>query len=188
MPRLTLPVAAKRDHILGPLDAPITLLEYGDFECPNCGDAYPEVMDLLERVGDHVRLVFRHFPLTQIHPHSQRAAEAAEAAAAQGRFWDMHGLLFERQQDLDDDALLTYARVLGLDLARFQDDILGGVHLRRIREDFLSGARSGVNATPTFFVNEQRYDGPWDVESLMAAIAHATPTRRLRPRPHPRGR
>ena len=132
----------------------------------------------MQQVGDHVRLVFRHFPLTQVHPHSQRAAEVAEAAGAQGRFWDMHGLLFENQQALEDDDLVTYARVLDLDLARFRDDILAGEHLRHVREDFLSGARSGVNGTPSFFINDQRHDGPWDAESLLAAIAHSMPSRR----------
>lgn len=181
MARLVLPVSEDSDHILGPADAPITLLEYGDFECPSCGQAYPEVAEVLRQSGDHVRFVFRHFPLTRIHPHAQRAAEAAEAAAAQGRFWDMHGLLFENQQALDANDLVTYARRLDLDLVRFRDDLVSGDHLRHVREDFLSGVRSGVNGTPSFFINEQRYDGPWDVASLLAALAHATPRRRSAP-------
>jgi len=169
-PMLTLPVSAQRDHILGSSKARITLLEFGDFECPHCREAHFVLKDLMEQGSNLVRLVYRHFPLTQVHPHSQRAAEAAEAAGAQGRFWEMHDLLFENQDALDDYDLVTYASALGLDLARFRLELLQGTHTSRVREDFLAGVRSGVKGTPTFFIDGRRYDGPWDLESLTAEL------------------
>jgi protein-disulfide isomerase len=171
MSTLTPPVSEDRDHIRGLLTAPVTLVEYGDFECPHCGRAHSIVSELLERLPDDVRLVFRHFPLTQIHPHAQAAAEAAEAAGAQGRFWEMHDLLFENQDALDAPSLLGYAGALRLDLPRFEKELVGGVHTPRVRSDFTSGVRSGVNGTPTFFINGRRHDGPWDIQSLADAIA-----------------
>ncbi|MDB5330139.1 MAG: oxidoreductase [Phycisphaerales bacterium] len=167
---LSVPVSEERDHILGPPDAPVTLLEYGDFECPYCGQAYYVLKDLEAQMGDQVRQVFRHFPLTQIHPHAGRAAEASEAAAAQGRFWEMHDMLYENQDALSDYDLVAYAQALGLDVRRFRTELLSDAYAPRIREDFLSGIRSGVNGTPTFFINGRRHDGPWDLDSLMAAI------------------
>ena len=169
-PALTLPVTETRDHIRGPRTAPATLVEYGDFECPHCGRAHFILNELIEQMGDQVRLVFRHFPLTQAHPHAQRAAEAAEAAGAQRRFWEMHDMLFENQDALEDSDLMAYAQELGLDLDRFQVELVSGAHAPRVRQDFLSGVRSGVNGTPTFFINGRRHDGPWDLESLAAAI------------------
>lgn len=170
--RLVLPVG-ERDHILGPATAPVTLVEYGDYECPHCGRAHPIVNALLEHLGDQLRFVFRHFPLATIHPHAQNAAEAAEAAGAQGQFWEMHDVLFENQDVLDDEALVQYAVALGLDPRRFIGELGNHVHTPRVREDFLSGARSGVNGTPTFFVNGVRHDGPFDLDTLLAAIAPA---------------
>ncbi|MDB5290625.1 MAG: bdbD [Phycisphaerales bacterium] len=167
---LTMPVSEDRDHILGPPNAPVTLVEYGDFECPYCGQAYWVLKQLEEEMRDQVRQVFRHFPLTQIHPHAERAAEASEAAAAQGRFWEMHDMLYENQDALDDYDLMRYAQALGLDTRRFRAELLRGLYAPRVREDFLSGIRSGVNGTPTFFINGRRHDGPWDFDSLMAAI------------------
>jgi protein-disulfide isomerase len=167
---LTLAVSDERDHIRGPLTAPVTLVEYGDFECPHCGAAHAVLGDLLDEMGDQFRLVFRNFPLTQVHPRAERAAEAAEAAGAQGRFWEMHDALFENQEALDDESLLSYAQDLDLDLVAFERDLVGGVYTPRVREDFMSGVRSGVNGTPTFFINGQRHNGAWDVESLGAAI------------------
>ncbi|MDB5174328.1 MAG: oxidoreductase [Phycisphaerales bacterium] len=167
---LTLPISEDRDHILGPPNAPVTLVEYGDFECPYCGQAYWVLKELEAQMGDQTRMVFRHFPLTQIHPHAGRAAEAAEAAGAQGRFWEMHDMLYENQDALDDYDLVGYAQALGLDVRRFRAELLTGVYAPRVREDFLSGIRSGVNGTPTFFINGRRHDGPWDLDSLMAAI------------------
>jgi protein-disulfide isomerase len=158
--KLTPPVS-KRDHTFGPSKAPLTLVEYGDFECPHCGAAYPVVKKILETLGDRLQFVYRHFPLTQVHPHAEFAAEAAEAAGAQGRFWEMHDLLFENQQTLDDPHILLFAESLKLDLERFRLELVEHVHRGRVREDFMSGVKSGVNGTPTFFINGVRYDGSW---------------------------
>jgi protein-disulfide isomerase len=171
-PRLTLPVS-ERDHVIGPATAPVTLVEYGDYECPYCGAAHPVTVQLVQLLGDDLRFAFRHFPMTQIHPHAGLAAEAAEAAGAQGRFWEMHDLLFENQQRLALADLLGHAQTLGLDVARFALELESHVHRPRVREDFLSGVRSGVNGTPTFFVNGVRHNGGWDLESMLAAIRAA---------------
>lgn len=171
IPRLTRAVSDKRDHIIGPADAAVTLVEYGDFECPHCRQASLILDTLLESTPRDVRLVFRHSPLSQIHPHAQQAAEAAEAAGAQGRFWEMHELLFENQDALDEADLSEYAAQVGLDLPRFVRDLASGAFKDRVREDFLSGVASGVNGTPTFFIDDVRYDGPWDLESLGRLVA-----------------
>ena len=168
-PRLAVPVG-ESDHAIGPATAPVTLVEYGDYECPYCGAAHVSVKKILGVLGDGVRFVFRNFPLSQVHPHAFQAANAAEAAGAQGEFWGMHDLLFENQKHLDTASLLAYARALGLDLQRFGADLTQQTYARRIREDFLSGVRSGVNGTPTFFVNGVRHNGGYDPESLLAAI------------------
>jgi protein-disulfide isomerase len=168
---LVLPVSTDRDHIQGPADAPVTLVEYGDYECPYCGAAYPIIKDVQAQIGDRLRFVFRNFPITTSHPHAEQAAEAAEAAAAQGGFWPMHDLLYENQQKLQDDDLRGYAAQLGLDLDRFDSDLTRHVHATRVREDFMSGVRSGVNGTPTFYVNGVRHDGAYDTESLLAALS-----------------
>jgi protein-disulfide isomerase len=170
--KLTLPVGP-RDHIQGSPAAAVTLVEYGDFECPYCGAAYPIVRQIQQNLGEQLCFVFRHFPLTQIHPHAERAAEAAEAAGAQGHFWEMHDLLFENQQSLDDHNLLRLAKVLKLDIERFAHELVEGTYLERVREDFMSGVRSGVNGTPTFFINGVRHDGPWDMQSLLTRIVDA---------------
>lgn len=162
------------DHILGPADAPVTLVEYGDFECEHCGRAHPIVQEVLRQRPDRVRFVFRHFPLTQIHPHAQGAAEAAEAAGAQGAFWPMHDLLFEHQEALDSDSLIAYARQLSLDVDRFERELRDHTCAEQVRADFMSGVRSGVNGTPTFFINGRRHDQSWDLDSLLAAIDRAT--------------
>jgi protein-disulfide isomerase len=167
--KLTLPVAG-RDHIQGPFDAPVVLLEYGDYECPYCGEAFAIVKAIQERLGDRLCFCFRNFPLTNAHPHAEHAAEAAEAAGAQGRFWEMHDLLFENQDSLDDQNLAEYALTIGLDARRLVSEILAGTHVARMREDFRSGARSGVNGTPTFFINGERYDGSLNANELLAAI------------------
>jgi protein-disulfide isomerase len=168
--KLTLPVTSDRDHIQGSSTAPVTLVEYGDYECPYCGQAYPVIKEVQKRLGDKLQFVFRNFPLTEMHPHAQHAAEAAEAAAAQNRFWEMHDYLYEHQQALDDRYLEKYADYLGLDLAKFNTDMSSHVHADRIREDFLSGVRSGVNGTPTFYINEVRYDGSFDLETLLKTL------------------
>jgi protein-disulfide isomerase len=175
--KLALAVSDSRDHILGPQTAAVTLVEYGDYECPYCGRAYGILKQLLKKSGDTVRLVFRNFPLTQIHPHAQRAAEAAEAAAEQNKFWGMHDALYENQEALEDEDILSYADRLGLDMERFQMGLDHGNYSKRIQEDFLSGVRSGVNGTPTFFINGLRHDGAWDPESLTEAIGQIAPVR-----------
>jgi protein-disulfide isomerase len=167
---VALPVSEDRDHLLGPRRAPVTLLEYGDYECPLCGQAHYVLQDLVAELRDQLRLAFRNFPLTQIHPHAELAAEAAEAAGAQGRFWPMHDMLFENQDALEEEDLVAYAQQVGLDLGRFQLELVQRLHAPRVREDFLSGVRSGVNGTPTFFINGHRHDGSWDLQSLDAAI------------------
>jgi protein-disulfide isomerase len=172
MSKLSLPVR-KLDHIRGPHDAPVTLLEYGDLECPYCGQAHFVLDALQEELGSLFRLVFRHFPLTSIHPHAEEAALAAEAAGAQGRFWEMHDVLFENQRALEDENLVEYAQALDLDLSEFGDAMRTGKELPRIKEDFLSGVRSGVNGTPTFFINGERHDGSFEYPVLYAAIKQA---------------
>ena len=171
--RLTLPVGA-RDHIRGPATAPVTMVEYGDYQCPFCGEANVVVDEVRRRLGDRLRFVFRNFPLTEVHPHAEHAAEAAEAAAAHGKFWEMHDLLYAHQEALDDTHLAAYGASLGLAAGEIHKALAGHTHADRIREDFLSGVRSGVNGTPTFFINGQRHDGPFDLDSLLEAIAGAT--------------
>jgi protein-disulfide isomerase len=171
-PTLTPPIG-ERDHVIGPPNAPVTLVEYGDYECPYCGAAHPVVTAVRRRLGKGLRFAFRHFPLTRIHPHAEHAAEAAEAAGAQGKFWQMHDLLFEHQDALEDEDLLLYAASIGLDLERFASELENGLYAARVREDFLSGVRSGVNGTPTFFINGRRHEGAFDLQTLLAAIAAA---------------
>jgi protein-disulfide isomerase len=170
---LTLPVDDQRDHVQGPADAPVTLLEYGDYECPYCGAAYPILKQVQARMGDRLRFVFRNFPITTSHPHGEQAAEAAEAAAAQGKFWEMHDHLYEHQQHLDDSDLHGYAEELGLDVERFDSDLAGHAFADRVREDFMSGVRSGVNGTPSFYVNGAKYDGDYSLEALVAELERA---------------
>jgi protein-disulfide isomerase len=170
---LAVAVDNDRDHIQGPADAAVTLVEYGDYECPYCGAAYPIVKELQARMGDRLRFVFRNFPITTSHPHAEQAAEAAEAASAQGRFWEMHDLLYENQRRLRDQDLHSYAEQLGLDVEQFDKDLAGHVHAPRVREDFMSGVRSGVNGTPSFYVNGARHDDSYDLETLLAALERA---------------
>jgi protein-disulfide isomerase len=166
---LVVPVG-EGDHFQGPANAPVTLVEYGDFECEHCGRAYPIVKAVRRRLGNRLRFVYRHFPLTEIHPHAEHAAEAAESAAAQGRFWVMHDRLFERQFALEDEDVIEYARELGLDAPRVASDVAAHTYRTQVRDDFLSGVRSGVNGTPTFFVNGVRHDDAWDEDTLAAAL------------------
>jgi len=174
---LTPPIGA-RDHVQGPVDAPVSLVEYGDFECPHCGRAYPIVKAVLKAMGPRLRFAFRNFPLRESHPHAEHAAEAAEAAGAQGKFWEMHDRLFERQFALDDEYLVEYATDLGLDARRFAEELSAGVYAPRVREDFRSGVRSGVNGTPTFFIDGVRYDESWDLEPLLAALEQQATAKR----------
>ena len=170
---LTVPVAEERDHIQGPAEAAVTLVEYGDYECPYCGAAYPIIKEVQARMGERLRFVFRNFPITTSHPHAERAAEAAEAAAAQGRFWEMHDLLYENQARLRDDDLRAYAEKLGLDVELFDAELAEHVHAARVREDFMSGVRSGVNGTPTFYIDGVRHDDSYDLETLLGALERA---------------
>jgi protein-disulfide isomerase len=170
--KLKPPVGAN-DHVQGPADAPVTLVEYGDYECPYCGEAYPVVKALQKRLGGQLRFAFRNFPLSQAHPHAEHAAEAAEAAGAQGKFWQMHDMLYENQDALDPEDLVRCAQALRLDVPRFAREIAKHLYAERVREDFSSGVRSGVNGTPTFFINGVRHDGPFDLGSLLAAIEEA---------------
>jgi protein-disulfide isomerase len=170
---LTTPVNEDRDHMQGPADAPVTLVEYGDYQCPYCGAAHPIVKEVQARMGDRLRFVFRNFPISTSHPRAEQAAEAAEAAAAQGRFWPMHDLIFENQKRLSDRDLRGYAEQVGLDLDRFDRELIEHTHADRVHEDFMSGVRSGVNGTPTFFINGARHDDSYDVETLRAALEGA---------------
>jgi protein-disulfide isomerase len=169
---LAVPVS-ERDHSQGSPDAPITLVEYGDYECPHCGAVHPILKQILGEMGNGLRFVFRHYPLSAMHHHAMRAAEAAESAAAQGQFWPMHDVLFEHQQNLEDDAFVGYAQSLGLDLPRFKAEFSGHLHLPRVQEDFRGGVRSGVKGTPSFFINGIRYKGAYDFEPLLAALRAA---------------
>jgi Na+/H+ antiporter NhaA len=165
------PVDPSRDHIRGPAEASVTVVEYGDFECPYCGRAEPVVRDLLTDVD--IRYVWRQLPLTDVHPAAQLAAEAAEAAASQGMFWPMHDLLLQRQDDLRPKDLVRYAAELGLDADQFHDDLMRHVHAARIAQDVESADLSGVSGTPTFFINEQRHYGAYDIDTLKGAVQTA---------------
>ena len=167
--QLTLPVS-DRDHMQGHQDAAVTLVEYGDFECLHCRQVKPIVKELQSRFGDRLRYVFRHFPIAAQHPDAQLAAEAAEAAAGQGKFWEMYDRLFDHQGALGERQLVQYAADIDLDVERFSREVADHVHANRVREDFLSGVRSGASGTPTFFINGDRYDGPWDLDSLITEI------------------
>jgi NhaA family Na+:H+ antiporter len=162
-------VQPARDHVRGAVDGRVTLVEYGDFQCPYCGDAYPIVMKLLEDF-DWLRFVFRHMPLADLHPRAPAAAEAAEAAAAQERFWDMHDRLFEHQHELADEELRGHAAALGLDVERFDRELREGVHRERVEEDLRSGGQSGIPSTPGFFVNGALHAGSPTEPDLRRAI------------------
>ena len=170
---LALPVSEGRDHLRGRRDAAVTLVEYGDYECPYSGAAYPIVKQIQARMGGRLRFVFRNFPIASLHPHAERAAEAAEAAGAQGKFWEMHDRLFQSQPRLGDDFLSSYAERLGLEVDRFHKELSEHTHAGRIRDDLLSGERSGVPGTPTFFINGVRHGSSFDFEVLLAALERA---------------
>jgi Na+:H+ antiporter, NhaA family len=178
---LTPPVDVARDHVRGRTDAPVTLVEYGDFQCPYCGEAYPVVLDLLERFGDRLRFVFRHFPVPDLHPHAAAAAEAAEAAGAEGRFWDMHDRLFTHQLQLSDAELRGHAEAIGLDVERYDKALQEGVHTGRVEQDLRSGAQSGVPSTPRFFINGVIHLGSPTAVELGEAIASELPSKIIDP-------
>jgi NhaA family Na+:H+ antiporter len=173
---LTPLVDIERDHVRGAAGAPATLVEYADFQCPFCGDAYPVVNELLARFGDRLRFVFRHMPLTDLHPRAEAAAEAAEAAAAQGRFWEMHDRLFTHQHELSDSDLVAHAEAIGLDTERFERELRDGRYAARVAEDYASGARSGTPSTPRFFVNGYIHLGSPSLAELRDAISVELPT------------
>ncbi|MFN2187509.1 MAG: Na+/H+ antiporter NhaA, partial [Candidatus Promineifilaceae bacterium] len=159
----------ENDHIQGPDNAPVTLVEYGDYECPHCRQVYTNIRELQERMGKRLRYVYRHLPVSKIHAQATLAAEAAEAAGAQGKFWEMHDML-SGHEELDRSRVVDYAKELDLDMEQFLHDIDEHVYVEKVREDFEGGIRSGVNGTPTFFVNGERYDGAWDLESLIEVV------------------
>jgi protein-disulfide isomerase len=171
---LAVPVG-RYDHALGPANAPVRLVEYGDYECPYCRSAYLVLRKLRHRLGDRLRYVFRNFPLEAVYPHARTAAEAAEAAASQGRFWEMHERLFEHQRAREDADLLRHAAELGLDVARFEGEMAEHAHAGKVEADYDGGLRSGVRATPTFFVNGARHWGSYRTHSLLAAIEAESP-------------
>jgi protein-disulfide isomerase len=166
-------IDSDEDHIRGPDDAPVTLVEYGDFECPYCGRAEPTVRELLSQMGTEVRYVFRQLPLIDVHQHAQLAAEAAEAAGAQGRFWEMHDLLFDHQDALTGRDVVGYAEQLGLDIERFHGELKRHEHAARVARDVESAELSGVAGTPTFFINGQRHHGAYDIATLTKAVKAA---------------
>jgi protein-disulfide isomerase len=167
--KLSAPVNAEEDHVLGPANAPVTLVEYGDFECPFCGRSYPAVRRIRGELGDRLRFVFRHYPRPE-HPHARHAALAAEAASAQGRFWEMHDQLFEHQDALTDSDLAQYASDIGLDVERFRHDLTSHVNMDRVQRDIQSGAHNDVHGTPTFFINGVKHEGPDTFDDLLSAI------------------
>ncbi len=178
--KLTLPVG-ERDHIQGNPNAPVTLVEYGDYECPHCGAAYPIVKRLQDQMGKRMRFVFRNFPLNEVHPHALHAAEAAESVgihAGPDAYWAMHDLIFEHQRDLSDAALGRLAAQAGAPADLVLGELKTDLHKPRVREDFMSGVRSGVNGTPTFFINGVRHDAPWDQGSLFLALDAAAKAHR----------
>jgi protein-disulfide isomerase len=164
-------VTVGRDHIAGPAEAPLTLVEYGDYQCPSCGAAYPEVKSVQRKVGSKLRFVFRNFPLKTSHEFAWHAAEIAEAAATQGRFWEIHDFLYEHQAGLaDDENAWKFVRELDLDLPRLRAEVFSHAHQSRIQEDFDGGVRSGVNGTPTFYVNGTRFEGTPSAHGLGRAL------------------
>lgn len=166
------PPVGDRDHTQGPTNAPVTLLEFGDYECPYCGTAEPVVKDVQQAMGDHLRFAFRNFPLPQ-HPYAEIAAEAAEAAGAQGKFWQMHDLLYQHQNALAPRDLVQYAQQLGLDVQEFEQDLQQHKGVGKLRQDIRSGEESGVQGTPTFFINGEMYQGELTPRALLSALRQA---------------
>jgi protein-disulfide isomerase len=158
------------DHVRGPADAPVTLVEYGDYECPHCGAAHPVVNLVQDHFGPRLRFVFRHFPLNQAHPNAESAAESAEFAGAHGRFWEMHDGIYENQDRLGLPLLFALTGALGLSESDLRAALVSGTYAPKVKSDFLGGVRSGVNGTPSFFINGMRHDGTYAFDDLVAAI------------------
>jgi protein-disulfide isomerase len=170
--RLTPPVS-ERDHLLGPATARVTLVKFGDYECPYCGALHPVIQAARKAFGENLRFAFRHFPLRSSHPHALAAAKAAEAAGEQGRFWEMHDRLYRRQTQLEDEDLPRHALEIGLDVPRFERELSARTHEARIREDLASAAQSGAGGTPSLFINGELYQGSLDRDEVFAALARA---------------
>ncbi len=158
------PAVGSEDHIQGNANATIELVEYGDYECPHCGRAYPLIKSIQQQMGDQLKFVFRNFPLEEAHPHAVHAAVAAEAAAAQNKFWEMHDIIYEHQRHLNDKNLVDYAKQIGLNPEQFAQDFEAPASQEKVDTDFESGVRSGVNGTPSFFINGKKFEGSWEDE------------------------
>jgi protein-disulfide isomerase len=166
MSKLKPPIDSK-DHFQGKENAPIVLVEFGDYQCPHCGRAYPIIKNIQKKLGDRLKFVFRNFPLAESHPDATHAAIAAEAASAQNKFWQMHDILFENQIRLDDIHLVRYAEKIGLDVVQFEKDFEAPLYQEKVESDFESGVRSGVNGTPSFFINGEKYNGDWEEKHFL---------------------
>jgi protein-disulfide isomerase len=175
-PDLAVPVT-EQDHAQGPPDAPVTLVEYGDYECPWCGRTFPLIKRLQSELGDQLRVVYRNFPQSSTHPHASVAAQAAEAAAAQGKFWEMHDVLFEHQDELNTPDLVHYGLRIGVEVYRFQADLASERFGARVQADYDGGVRSGVTGTPTIFINGRRYAGKLEYDPMLSAVRDALNTR-----------
>ena len=160
------PAVSSKDHIQGNSTARIELVEYGDYQCPHCGRAYPIIKNLQRSLGGDLKFVFRNFPLSEMHPDAFNAAAATEAAGLQNKFWEMHDIIFEHQQRLDMKSLIGYAKTIGLDIGRFKNDISENMIKDKVEQDFESGVRNGVNGTPSFFINGKKYNGDWEEDIL----------------------
>ena len=158
------PAVSSKDHIQGDNNAQLELVEYGDYQCSYCGQAYPIIKAIQQTLGNNLKLVFRNFPLSEVHPNAENAAMAAEAAAMENKFWQMHDMLYENQAQLDPQDLISYAKKVGLDAAKFEKDSESNAVSEKVESDFESGVRSGVNGTPSFFINGEKYDGNWQEE------------------------
>lgn len=164
------PAVSAADHYQGAKDAKVVLVEYGDYQCPHCGHAYPIIKSVQKKMGHKLKFVFRNFPLSEAHPNAVHAAIAAEAASAQGKFWEMHDMIYENQNNLDDNHLLAFATKIGLNVKQFEADFDSSNCQKKVEADFESGVRSGVNGTPGFFINEEKYDDSWDEDVLLANL------------------
>lgn len=173
------PPVTEKDHIMGKIDAPVVLVEYGDFQCPHCGAAYPMIKEIEKKFRERMAFVFRHFPLSELHPYAQAAAVASEAAANQGKFWQMHGLIFENQNSLGLPMLLELAETLKLDMKTFQKDFKDPKLFEKVEANFESGVISGVNGTPSFYINGLKYNGPYEFLSLVHALDHSLSEHRV---------
>jgi protein-disulfide isomerase len=169
------PAVSSKDHLQGENTAPLELVEYGDYQCPHCGRAYPIIKNLQRSLGADLKFVFRNFPLSESHPDAFNAAMAAEAAGLQQKFWQMHDVIFENQQDLNMESLFLYAKTIGLDLEQFKNDIQKNELIAKVEQDFESGVRSGVNGTPSFFINGKKYNGDWEEDEFIQYLKSQLP-------------